>query len=156
MLYSYLFNSYMIGFFEHQYLSFKKNHLQNLIALAKSDGHLHEDEERLIYRIGEKYGLKDRQIASLILKEKKAELHIPKNHDDKMNQIYDLLLMVHADGVVDENEVHFCEQIAEKYGLRQEVITWLLRFFEDEKRPVGPEWKDIVKESQRFEKQQTV
>lgn len=143
----------MIGFFEHQYLSFKKNHLLNLIALAKADGNLHEDEEKLIYRIGEKYGLKDRQIASLIMKNKKLELHIPESHYDKMSQIYDLLLMVHADRVVDENEVHFCEQIAQKYGFKKELITWLLRFFEDEKRPVGPEWDRIIDESHKFLKE---
>ena len=28
----------MIGFFEHQYLSYKKNHIKNLLALAKADG----------------------------------------------------------------------------------------------------------------------
>ncbi|MGK7391599.1 MAG: hypothetical protein ACNS60_14695 [Candidatus Cyclobacteriaceae bacterium M2_1C_046] len=142
----------MIGFFEHQYLSYKKNHLQNLIALAKADGHLHDDEEKLIYRIGQKYGLKDRQVASLILSKKKYNLHIPENHEDKMNQIYDLLLMVHADGVVDDHEVHFCEQIAEKYELQKEVIPWLLQYFRDDKRPVGPEWDKIIEESEKFEK----
>lgn len=142
----------MIGFFEHQYLSYKKNHLQNLIALAKADGHLHDDEEKLIYRIGQKYGLKDRQVASLIMSKKKYDLHIPDNHEDKMNQIYDLLLMVYADGVVDDHEVHFCEQIAEKYELEKEVIPWLLQYFKDDNRPVGPEWDKIIEESERFEK----
>lgn len=141
----------MIGFFEHQYLSYKKNHLHTLIALAKADGHLHEDEERLIYRIGEKYGLKDRQIASLIMSKKKRDLQIPESHENKMNQLYDLLLMVHADGVVDENEIHFCEQIAEKFDLKKEVIKWLLTYFKNEKRPAGAEWDNIIKESYSFE-----
>ncbi len=48
----------MIGFFEHQYLSYKKNHIKNLLALAKVDGHMHEKEEALLYKIGRRYGLK--------------------------------------------------------------------------------------------------
>jgi len=42
-----LFNSgvkinIMIGFFEHQLLSYKKNHIKNLLALAKADGFMHD------------------------------------------------------------------------------------------------------------------
>jgi uncharacterized tellurite resistance protein B-like protein len=56
----------MIGFFEHQYLSYKKNHIKNLLALAKVDGHMHETEEALLYKIGKRYGLKDRQVKELV------------------------------------------------------------------------------------------
>lgn len=40
----------MIGFFEHQYLSYKKNHIRNLLALAKVDGHMHEKEVALLFK----------------------------------------------------------------------------------------------------------
>ena len=39
----------MIGFFEHQYLSYKKDHIKNLLALAKADGFMHEKEEKMVY-----------------------------------------------------------------------------------------------------------
>ncbi len=56
----------MMGFFEHQYLSYKKNHIKNLLALAKSDGNMHPKEEALLYKIASRYGLKDRQVKTLI------------------------------------------------------------------------------------------
>ena len=55
----------MIGFFEYQYLKFKKNHLKNLVALASVDGHIHEDEIAYLYKIGDKYQLKPQQIELL-------------------------------------------------------------------------------------------
>ena len=45
----------MIGFFEHQYLSYKKNHIKNLLALAKADGLMHPKEEALLYKIAKRY-----------------------------------------------------------------------------------------------------
>ena len=110
----------MIGFFEHQYLSFKKTHLRNLIALAKSDGHLHLEEEKMLYKMGEKYGLKDRQIAKLIQSDEPLELKIPKDHGPKMDQLYDLVQMVYADGVVEDSEITFCEELMPQFQFKRD------------------------------------
>ncbi|HEY8935738.1 MAG TPA: TerB family tellurite resistance protein, partial [Cyclobacteriaceae bacterium] len=81
----------MIGFFEHQYLKYKKNHIKNLLALAKADGHMHPKEEALLYKIGKRYGIKDRQVKELIDSNEKYEVIVPDNHNDKMNLLYDLV-----------------------------------------------------------------
>ena len=41
----------MNGFFEHQYLSYKKNHIKNLLALAKADGFVHAKEQKMLFKI---------------------------------------------------------------------------------------------------------
>ena len=102
----------MIGFFEHQYHSYKKNHIKNLLALAKIDGTIHPEEEALLYRIGKKYGLKDRQVKQLVDLDEKFDVVVPDNHHDKMNLLYDLILMVYADGVVDKHEIHFVKTLS--------------------------------------------
>lgn len=137
----------MIGFFEHQYLSYKKNHLSNLIALAKVDGHLHEDEEKMLLKVGAKYGLKERQIRSLIEGERKSGVQIPDNHDQKMNQLYDLVMMVYADGVVEDSEVGFCEELMERFGFRKEVVRWMIRMFDQGKPPTPEDWEVLKKEA---------
>jgi replication initiation and membrane attachment protein DnaB len=70
----------MIGFFEYQYLKFKKNHLKNLVALAAIDGHIHEDEIAYLYKIGEKYKLKPQQIKKIIDQKDVTEPEIPEPH----------------------------------------------------------------------------
>ena len=133
----------MIGFFAHQYLSFKENHLANLIALAKIDGHLHDEEAQMLYKIGAKYGLKDKQIAKLIDNEEAHEISVPDSHEHKMNQLYDLVMMVHADNVVEDSEVLFCEDLADKFGFKREVIQWLIAAFEKGNPPAPEVWDDI-------------
>jgi len=141
----------MIGFFEHQYLSYKKNHIKNLLALAKSDGTMHPKEEQLLFKIGKKYGLKDRQIQTLIDTDEKFEVNVPDNHNDKMNLLYDLILMVYADDVVDQHEIEFCEEAVAKFGMKKELVHWLLDEFDRGTPPPPDEWDEIKREArERF------
>lgn len=138
----------MIGFFEHQYLSYKKNHIKNLLALAKADGHMHEKEVQLLYKIGYGYGLKDWQIQNLIDSTDAFELNIPDNYNDRMNLLYDLILMVFADEVVEKREIEFCEDVAKRFGMKRDVVSWLIRIFEKGTPPIHEEWEEIKREAQ--------
>lgn len=139
----------MIGFFENQYLSYKKDHIKNLMALAKSDGHVHEKEEAVIYKIGKRYGLKDRQVKSIIESNEKFAVNVPNNHHDKMNVLYDLMLIVYADGVIEKKEIEFCEDVAKKFSYKKEIVKWLLNeVFEKGMPPASDEWIDLKKEAE--------
>ena len=137
----------MIGFFEHQYISYKKNHIKNLLALAKADGHMHPKEETLLYKIAKRYGLKDRQVKELIDTDEKFEVNVPDNHNDKMNLLYDLILMVYADEVVDKHEIEFCEGVVKKFGMKKELVKWLLSEFERGTPPPPDEWEALKEEA---------
>lgn len=138
----------MIGFFENQYLSYKKNHIKNLLALAKADGHMHTKEEALLYKIGKRYGLKERQVKDLIEADEKFEVIVPDNHNDKMNLLYDLILMVYADDKVDAHEVEFCEQAVKNFGMKKDLVKWLLKEFERGTPPPSEEWEEIKREAE--------
>lgn len=141
----------MIGFFEHQYLSYKKNHLKNLLALAKVDGTVHEKERKLLFKIGKRYGLKERQVTEILESGEKFKVNVPDNHNDKMNLLYDLLLMIYADEVVDKNEVEFFEEAVKKFGMKKEMVKWLFGFFKKGIPPPADEWIEIKQEAaERF------
>jgi uncharacterized membrane protein YebE (DUF533 family) len=135
----------MIGFFEHQYLRYKKNHIKNLLALAKVDGHIHEKEIALLYKLGKRYGLKHQQIQQLIDSDERFSIIVPDNHNDKMNLLYDLILMVYADDVVDQHEIEFCEEAVTQFGMKKELINWLLSEFKRGTPPPPDEWEEIIK-----------
>lgn len=138
----------MIGFFEHQYLSYKKSHIKNLLALAKADGFMHEKEEKMLFKIGRRYGLKDRQIKTLVDSNEKFQVIVPDNHQDKMNVLYDLMLIVFADGVVEKREIAFCEDMVKKFGMKKEVVKWLLEeVFEKGTPPPPEEWAEMREEA---------
>jgi uncharacterized membrane protein YebE (DUF533 family) len=137
----------MIGFFEHQYTKYKKNHIKNLLALAKADGHMHPKEEALLYKIGKRYGIKDRQVKELIETNEKYEVIVPDNHNDKMNLLYDLVLMVYADDVIDAHEIEFCEEAVKNFGMKKELVAWLINEFKRGTPPPPEEWEELKKEA---------
>jgi uncharacterized tellurite resistance protein B-like protein len=141
----------MIGFFENQYLSYKKDHIKNLLALAKVDGHVHEKETNVIFKIGKRYGLKERQVQAILDSNEKFKVNIPNNHHDKMNVLYDLVLIVFADGVIEKREVEFCENVAKQFNFKKSVIKWLLEeVFEKGKEPTYDEWDEMRKEAEEM------
>ena len=141
----------MNGFFEHQYLSYKKNHIKNLLALAKADGHVHEKEQVMLFKIGKRYGLKDRQVQELIHSNEKFSVNVPDNFHDQMNVLYDLMLMVWADGVVEKKEIAFCESLVKKFGLKKDIVKWLLQeVFEKGTPPPPDEWDELKKEAKEM------
>lgn len=137
----------MIGFFEHQYLRYKKNHIKNLLALAKVDGHMHEKEISLLFKIAKRYGMKDRQVQQLIDSDEQFTINVPDNHNDRMNLLYDLILMVYADDVVDKHEIQFCEEAVVQFGMKRDLVNWLLKEFEKGTPPPPDEWEELKKEA---------
>ena len=138
----------MIGFFEHQLLSYKKNHIKNLLALAKADGFMHDKEVAVIQKIGKKYGLKERQVDELIRSEEKFALNVPNNIHDKINLLYDLILVVLADGVIEKNEIAFCEEVVKKFGMKKEIVKWMIEDVFDQGIPPIPEiWAELREEA---------
>lgn len=138
----------MTGFFEHQYLSYKKSHLRNLLALARVDGHLDPKEEALLVRIGKGYGLKDRQIKAILEQDEALSVNIPGSHNEKMNVLYDLLLMIHADEKVAADEIDFFRATVKRFGMKEELVTWLLDMFEKKGTPPhADDWDEIKLEA---------
>ena len=119
----------MIGFFEYQYLKYKKNHLKNLVAMAAVDGHIHEDEIKFLYKIGEKYGLKPKQIEEILNKRELAEPEIPEDHHQKVALLYDMVSMMMADNVIEDEELEFCKDMFHKFGYKELLIDEMIDLY---------------------------
>ncbi len=138
----------MHGFFEHQYLSYKKSHIKNLLALAKADGHVHAKEQKMLLKIGKRLGLKDRQVKELMESDEKFSVIVPDNFHDRMNVLFDVIQMVWADGVIEKKEIEFCENLVKKFGMKKGIVQWLLNeVFEKGVTPPQDEWNDIKAEA---------
>ncbi len=141
----------MIGFFEYQYLKFKKKHLENLVALARADGEFHEKERKFLYEIGLKYKLKPHQIDAVIEHGKSSKPRIPKAYPEKMAQLYDTVGMMLADGVIEESEMEFCRDIFKKYGMKEELIRVMIDAYQKGGVVEPEEWENFLEQQKRFQ-----
>ena len=117
----------MFGFFENEQVKKIKSHLLNLAALAKADGHIDAREMNFILAVGKKNGMSSSDVQALISDAKGASADLPTNDSDRFDQIFDLVDMMLADGVVDDTEMDFCIMMAEKLGFRKAIVGVLVR-----------------------------
>ncbi len=64
-----------------------------------------------------------------------------------MNLLYDLILMVYADDVIDPHEIEFCEQAVRQFGMKKELVKWLLEEFDRGTPPPPDEWEEMKLEA---------
>lgn len=117
----------MFGFFESEETKRLKSHITNLGALAKVDGHLDPNEMSFIIAIGQKHGLKADEVRDIVSSVKVSDSQLPTNDSERFDQIYDLVEMMLADGIVDENEMDFCINMAAKLGFKKSIVGVLVR-----------------------------
>lgn len=144
----------MTSFFEHQRISYKRNYIRNLIALASTDGDLDPEEKVLIFTIGARRGLKDWQIAELLDDTSSHTFFIPDSMGNRMNLLYDVMQIVYADGKVTSTEHNFVTNIINALNLEPDIVQELLNLFET-RTPTILEWNDFIEgvveiDSRRF------
>lgn len=104
-----------------------KSHINNLVAIAKSDGNFSMAEKRLILEIGVKNGLSTEKIKSIIKSDKPIKFKIPKDDSLRFDQVADLAQMLLADQVYNETEIDSCIELAEKLGFKKAIVGVLVR-----------------------------
>ncbi len=117
----------MFGFFENEQIKKIKGHILNLAALARADGHIDSREMDFIMAVGRKNGVAASDVRALVAGNKTAAFILPSTDSERFDQIYDLVDMMLADGVVDETEMDFCVGMAERLGFRKAIVGVLVR-----------------------------
>ncbi|CAA9252212.1 MAG: hypothetical protein AVDCRST_MAG95-1925 [uncultured Adhaeribacter sp.] len=117
----------MFSFFENEQTKRIKSHILNLGALAKIDGHVDSTEMNYIIAIGKKNGLKQEEVRNLLANANSANFAPPATDSERFDQIYDLVEMMLADGIVDDNEMDFCIEMAAKLGFKKAIVGVLVR-----------------------------
>ncbi|WP_114782384.1 TerB family tellurite resistance protein [Botryobacter ruber] len=117
----------MFGFFESDESKKLKSHIKNLGALAKVDGHVDHEEMKYIISIGTKHGMKPEDVQTLLEDTARIDPKLPSNDTERFDQIYDLVEMMLADGIVDDHEMDFCINMAMKLGFKKAIVGVLVR-----------------------------
>ena len=52
-----------------------------------------------------------------------------------------------ADDVVDKHEIEFCELAVKQFGMKKQLVSWLLAEFERGTPPPPDEWEEIKQEA---------
>ena len=139
----------MFKIFESKEKKIIKSHVRHLVRLAKSDGIFHSDELRFIKKVGKKNGLTEKEIDGIIQNPTSVDIVLPKDNDDKFFQIFDLVNLMLKDGEVNDAEMEFCMELANRLGFRKVIVGVLVAKIERGIKE-GLTRKQIRKEADAF------
>lgn len=112
----------LIDLFDSRDKKKRLSHIKNLIALAASDGELDKNELYLIHRIGIRSGLSKHEMKRIINRPKSVSFNAPDNFKERIEQLYDMIIVMMIDGEIHENEVALCKMTAIRLGFKHQVI----------------------------------
>ena len=85
--------------------------LSTLVHLAESDGHISEEEQKMIIRIGKENGLNPDQVEELIKDPKPLGAMNDLPREAKLELIIDVIRLMKIDNKVHQQEIKFCENM---------------------------------------------
>ncbi|MFN6945224.1 MAG: TerB family tellurite resistance protein [Cytophagaceae bacterium] len=117
----------MLTLFETKKTKAQKSHLKNIINLAKADGYMSDLEIDYIFRLGEKMKFSAEEIEDLIEDSASNIFVKPSNDSERFDQLFDLVSLMLADGIIEDSEMDFCIDMAKRMGVRNSITGVLVR-----------------------------
>jgi len=111
-----------MGLFDSRETKEKKSHFKNLVMLACVDGDFDDNEKEFLINTGIRWGLTRGQVMSVLKNPDGVKFVIPNDPEKRLAQLEDLVVMILADGVIEQVEVDFVQTLAVKMGLIIAII----------------------------------
>ncbi len=117
-----------MSLFESQKRKEQKSHLMNLLSLCYADGEISNTEAAFLLEIGQqRFGLSPEEVQKMLKKPAKIKFSPPKSDSDRFNQLWDMVILMFADGIVTRGEMDFCMSMATKLGFKPSVVDDLVK-----------------------------
>jgi hypothetical protein len=98
----------------------------HLVRIALADDIISDNEMLLLCRLGKKLGFTELETETLINSTVKYDYIPPSDFDKRFEQVYGIVKMTLADGVIDDNEMRLASSFARNSGFAEKEIPKLL------------------------------
>ena len=119
-------NIHIMEFSDHVVKKQKIEYFTHLIRIAKADDVISNAELELLKRIGKRIGFSEPEIVVLIETTGKSDYIPPYELSERFAQVYDVVKMALADGIIEHNSMRLVNSFAVKSGFVENEIPVLL------------------------------
>lgn len=112
--------------FDHPLKKQNKEYFVHLVRIAKADDVVSHKELELLVRIGRNLGFTDPEIDKLVETTGKSDYHPPYELSKRFDQVYEIVKMTLADGLIDNSEMRLASAFAVRSGFTESEIPKLL------------------------------
>ena len=104
-----------------------KSHFLRLYQMAFSDDNFDVLEMKMLYHFAEERGVTKAELDAILLNPSHSSM-VPDLTEEKLSYLYDLALMIWADGKVDPDELVTLKKYCLKFGFLEDNIEALTAF----------------------------
>jgi uncharacterized tellurite resistance protein B-like protein len=116
----------ILNYFDNPQKKQNIEYFVHLVRIAKADENISNTELELLHRIGRKLGFTDHEIDNFIETTGKSDYVPPYEFSKRFEQVYDIVKMILADGVIDKSEMRLATSFAVISGFEENEIPKLL------------------------------
>ncbi len=106
-----------------------KAHFLRLYQMAICDDDFSPLELRMLYKSAEERGISSKNLDEILLNPINSKSLIPETIEDKVEYLYDLTVMIWADGIVSENEYSALKKYVGMFGFMDENVKDIADYF---------------------------
>ncbi|OPC21839.1 hypothetical protein BAX95_17210 [Elizabethkingia meningoseptica] len=99
-----------------------KAHFLRLYQMAICDDNFSSLELKMLYRFAEERGITSKNLDEILMNPVDTKNALPHTLEDKVDYLYDLVLMIWADHQVDDNERSALEKYIKLFGFVEENV----------------------------------
>jgi uncharacterized tellurite resistance protein B-like protein len=103
-----------------------KEYFSQLIEIALADGKIDPSEHDMLHRMGSSLGLSEPEIDEMIRKAQISSFIPPYELSERFTQLYHIVKMILADGVIANSEMRMATVFALKSGFTENEIPSLM------------------------------
>lgn len=105
-----------------------KAHFLRLYQMAVCDDDFSALELKMLYKCAEERGISSRNLDEILLNPINLKSLVPKTIEEKVDYLYDLTVMIWADGIVSPNEYSAMEKYVLMFGFLEENVTAIVDY----------------------------
>ncbi|AZA55796.1 hypothetical protein EG349_13435 [Chryseobacterium shandongense] len=106
-----------------------KAHFLRLYQMAICDDDFSPLELKMLYKTAEERGISSKKLDEILLNPINSKSLIPETIEEKVEYLFDLTVMIWADGVVTENELSALNKYVALFGFVEENVKDIADYF---------------------------
>lgn len=106
-----------------------KAHFLRLYQMAICDDDFSPLELKMLYKTAEERGISSKKLDEILLNPINSKSLIPETIEEKVEYLFDLTVMIWADGVVTENELSSLNKYVALFGFVEENVKDIADYF---------------------------
>ncbi|MDP9956977.1 hypothetical protein [Epilithonimonas hungarica] len=108
-----------------------KAHFLRLYQMAICDDNFSPLELKALYRSAEERGISQKKLDEILLNPVNSKMIVPESIEEKIDYLYDLTVMIWADGIVSPNERTSLEKYVLMFGFMEENALQIVDYLID-------------------------